>query len=394
MGGPSQGPESPSTETDGLPSSRPGLRREAFEVALVTTLGLALAMALAIGFGVVSLPSLITPGGLGPAADLIAKDFGADAVEPELTGYDGQQVYAIARYFPDLDAAAEHLDRPAYRMLRILTPALASVAPPGGPTVVALLAANIMGVGVAIYAGARIIGARGGRPVFAAPAAAVLLLGVATTTVGPVAWGLCVVGLHLALEQRHRAAIAVLVLAALTRETAAVAAACFGAGLWLDGLRLRSAVLYLAPGAAVVAWYGVLTQLVDNAEIPNRTEPLDFLSLDGSAAAVAAAVAGIGLLGTYAWRDTKPISLCTLAFTGWMLLYTDAVLDPIALLRVNGLAIVLGLLGLATFSRMSTSTGEAGGGLSRSHGGGGSTGSPPPGPAATADPGAPPASPP
>lgn len=319
---------------------------EAARLALVTTVGLALAVTLALTAGGVSLSSLITPGGLGPSAEVVAEDFGADAVDPVLTGYDGQQVYAIAREFPDLDAAAESLDRPTYRMLRVLVPAVASVAPAGEPTVIALLALNVAGLGIAVYAGARILESCGGRAAMAVPAAAVLLLGVATSTVEPVAWGLTMVGLRFALQERHRAALLVLVLAALSRETAAVAAAGIGAGLWLDGTPLRRAVLYGVPGLTVLAWYGVLSQLIDDAAIPRRSELLGFLSLSTRDAAIAAAVAGLGIFATAVWWPVKAVALPALLFTGWMAVYTVDVLDPIALLRVNGLAVLLGVLGV------------------------------------------------
>jgi hypothetical protein len=313
---------------------------------LVTILALGVALAAAFASGSLTLVELLTPGGLGPAAPLIVEDFGPDHVDPDLTGYDGQQVYAIARQFPDLDAASESLDKPAYRMLRIVPPAIASIAPPGAPTVLALLVLNVLGIGAGVYAGARLVERAGGPPLLAVPAAAVLLLGVATTTVGPVAWGLTMLGIDLALRRKHTAAVAILLLAALSRETAAFAAGCIGVGLWLDGVPVRRAAMYLAPGISVLAWYAALTRLVDDAGIPTRSDPLAFLALDGAEAALVAAVAAIGAAGALAWWRYKAVALCALAFTSWIVVYTEDVLDPIAILRVNALPIMLGVLGV------------------------------------------------
>lgn len=333
-------PEAPRAPATAAQPSPPAV------AALLATVSLSLASAIALAGGALSIPSLVTPGGLGPAADVIEADFGADAVPPDHTGYDGQQVYAIARELPDLDAAATQLDRPGYRMLRILPPALASIAPAGAATVLTLLALNIAAFGLAVYAGGRLLARVGANPMYALPAAGVLLLGVASTGVEPLAWGFTLLGLELALDGRHGRAIALLVLAALSRETAAVAAACIGCGLLLRGTPLRVSAGYLVPGASVVAWYLAVSQVVDGT-IPSRFEPLGFRDLTTTHALLAGGVALLGVCGVIAWRDHLPIALCSLAFTAWMLVYTVDVLDPIALLRVNGLAIVLGVLGLA-----------------------------------------------
>jgi len=316
------------------------------ETALVATFALTVAVVVALSAGTLPISSLITPGGLGPAAGVIEADFGPDAVRPDHTGYDGQQVYAIARELPDLRAAARHLDRPAYRMLRILPPLIASPAPPGAPTVLALLGVNVAAFGIAVFAGGRLLQRVGVHPMYATPAAGVLLLGVASTGVEPLAWALTLLGLDLALDGRHRRAIALLVLAALSRETAAVASVCIGLGLLLRGRSVRISGSYLLPGAAVVAWYVAVSRVVDGT-IPSRFDLLGLRELTTTHSLIAGVVALLGVWGVIGWRDHLPIALCSLAFTAWMLAYTADVLDPIALIRVNGLAIVLGGLGIA-----------------------------------------------
>lgn len=318
---------------------------EPARLAAVAGFGLALALTVAVASGVISLVSLITPGGGGPSAAVISEDLGPQWVANDLTGYDGQQVYAIARYFPDLPAASEHLDAPAYRLLRILSPAVASAAPSGEPTIIALLATNIAGFALAVYAGARLLHRRCDRAWVALPAAGVLLLGVATTTDGPVAWGLTIAALGCAVRGQHRWAAVILVLAALSRETAAVAALCIGAGCLFQGVPVRRAAWYASPLVAVGLWYLALSRLVDS-HIPSRIDPFGFLSLDARSALVALGTALVGLFGAWRWRDLPPVALCSLAFTGWMVLYTPAILDPLALLRVNALPLLLGVLAL------------------------------------------------
>lgn len=311
----------------------------------VAVLALTLALAFAVVSGVVPLATLITPGGGGPSAAVVAEDLGSQWVANDLTGYDGQQVYAIARYFPDLTAASEHLDAPKYRLLRILSPSIASIAPNGEPTIIALLALNIAGFGLAVWGGARLLDRQGNRAWLALPAAGVLLLGVATTTDGPVSWGLTTVALGSAIGGRHRWAVSLLVLAALARETTVVAALCIGAGCALQGLPLRRAAWYAAPALVVGVWYVALSGMVES-RIPTRVEPLGFMSLDAGAAVVAFATAMIGMYGAWRWRDQPAVALCSLVFTFWMVVYTTDILDPLALLRVNALPLVLGILAL------------------------------------------------
>jgi hypothetical protein len=131
-------------------------------VLCVAVLGLAL-LALLVS-GALQVHQLVTPGGQGPSAQVIAEDFGANAIDPETTGYDGQQSYAIARAFPDLDAAAEHTDSPRYRMLRILPAVVAAPLPAGAPTALGLLAVNLVGFGLTVCAGARILDRQGVSP--------------------------------------------------------------------------------------------------------------------------------------------------------------------------------------------------------------------------------------
>lgn len=89
-------------------------------LAAMVVAGLGIAVWATVASGMLPLTAFITPGPEGPAASLIVEDFGAGAFHGSETGYDGQQAYPIARFFPDLEAAAPHTDAPRYRMLRVL----------------------------------------------------------------------------------------------------------------------------------------------------------------------------------------------------------------------------------------------------------------------------------
>jgi hypothetical protein len=132
-------------------------------MALTSAAALGAACAALLATGTRSAASFLDPGGLGPSAAIICRDFGPAAVPAGQTGYDGQRFYAVARFFPDLTRAAHYLDAPHYRLLRIGAPALASVAGRGTALVVALLALNVLGVGLAVGALAD-LARRHGRP--------------------------------------------------------------------------------------------------------------------------------------------------------------------------------------------------------------------------------------
>lgn len=324
-----------------------------FPLAVIVVVAVSASLSVLLLSGGMTPEALITPGGRGPAAPLIRADFGDEAVDPELSGYDGQQVYAIAREFPDLPAAAQWLDSPRYRMLRVVPPAVASVAPPGTATVLALLVLNVAGLGLAVHAGGRLLEHVGRSPHFAAPAGVVLLLGVATTTIEPVAWGLTLVGLSFAVDGRHRPAVLALTIAALTRETTVVAAAAVGGGLWWSGVPLRRVVPYALPSAVVLAWYVALGAIVGGG-LPARADAFGFLRIDSPATGgIVVLVAALGALAVHQWRDHPPVAACAAAFTGWLLIYTTDILDPLALLRVNGLPVFLGILAVGRLRRES-----------------------------------------
>lgn len=98
--------------------------------------------------------ALLLPGGRGPSASAIHADFPHERLDHEI-GSDGQQFYAIARDPLHPGRVATDLDRPQYRLQRILYPALAwltAAGRNGTPLVLALLAVNLLAIGVGTMA--------------------------------------------------------------------------------------------------------------------------------------------------------------------------------------------------------------------------------------------------
>jgi hypothetical protein len=321
-------------------------------LALSTSLLILLTVGCLLGVGAVEAHDLITPGGRGPSAEVIAQDFGAEAVDPAATGYDGQQTYAIARHFPDLQAAAEQTDSGRYRMLRILPAVLAWPMPSGTPTVLALLVSGIIGFGLAVWATARLLESKGVPARLAPVACAPLLIGVFGSTTEPLAWGLALAALDLVRRDRHREAVALFALAALSRETTVVAAGLAGLSTLIRHPRagLRVAPWYGVPAALALAWFLFLTDHV-GGRWPGRTDPLAFLELDAGGLVVPAVVFALGVIGTVAWSDELALALPCAAFTAWMTVYTTNILDDAALIRVNAFPIILGLLAMVRLAQ-------------------------------------------
>lgn len=184
----------------------------------------------------------------------------ADLPDPVLTGdygHDGQQFYVIARTFPHLTDAQGHVDNLRYRARRIVFPVVVSPFPAGAATVWAMVAVNLLAVGAAAIAIAR-LGRRVGAPVWVGLVAGLtpaLLESVAGGLGDALAFALALWGVVL-WRRRTAWAVVLFTVAALTRETTLVVPlACLVVG---SGRR-RWAMLapfgvYLAWMAVVAAW--------------------------------------------------------------------------------------------------------------------------------------------
>jgi hypothetical protein len=335
-------------------STGTGTRRwqppEPVAMAVTSAAALGAACAALLATGTRSAAAFLDPGALGPSAAIIRRDFGPGAVPAGRTGYDGQQFYAIARFFPHLTRAARYLDAPRYRLLRIGAPALASVAGRGPALVVALVALNVVGVGLAVGALAD-IARRHGRPAWigylAVPA---LLEGLTVSTPEPLAAGLALTALCAADRGRHGRAVLLLVAAALVRESGAVVALAAAAGLILSRVRPRWTVLvgYLVPAAVLLAWSEVLGSIVGGSTlVAQRFAPLGLLRASTPSIALGVGALLLAALGAWWWRDVAVAWPVAAVFGAWILVYTAETSDWLALPRAAAPALVLGLAATA-----------------------------------------------
>jgi hypothetical protein len=323
--------------------------------AVVLMCGLALGFAVLLGSGLLSADDLLVRGELGPSEALIAKDFGPGG-NPGMTGFDGQQTYAIAREFPHLDRAVPAVDNPRYRMLRILQPAIASLAPAGTALVVALLALGILGCGLAAFAVGVFAERYGHHPRAGWLVGLSLVSSIAVTTVDALAYGLGLAAAMLADRSRIVAATILFAGAALTRESGVVIAAATALALF-SRLRWRAVPLAVVPAAVLLGWYVALGQIV-SGELPQRAEFGGVLHVDASIAILSAIVWLLCVAAAITWRDTRVLCAIASAFVLWTLVYTRDVLDfgMIGVFRVNAPIVALGVAGLISLKHAREST--------------------------------------
>lgn len=231
------------------------------------------------------LTSVLTPGRESPAAPVIRRDF---PKAPLLhsggndKGNDGQYFYVVARSPFEPEETAEHIDRPRYRLQRILYPLLAWAAHPGGGgtgLVVALLAVNAFGVFLGCAAVAGFAASRGRTPRWGLAYCLVpgTFVAMRISTADGLAAGLALLALLLLEREKRLEATIAATAAALTKETALLVVLGGGGALWL--LRREVPVAFLAlPVAGVVAWWSALRVLVPRvttAEVTEFRRPLE-----------------------------------------------------------------------------------------------------------------------
>jgi hypothetical protein len=198
---------------------------------------------------------------------------------PAGVGHDGQQFYAIARQPMHPAAAARNLDRPRYRLQRILSPVLAwALHPTGGGAGLAIAVWLVAWLGaVAVgFGGARLIESLGGGDATSARAA--LLLPVVPGVVASVglaipdalALGLALLAIDTDLRGRSRSAVALGVLAVLAKESLLLV--LLGWVIWRG---VRSCWLVLVPAGVAAAWWLALRlMLPDTPNASHEFEPV------------------------------------------------------------------------------------------------------------------------
>lgn len=198
-----------------------GRARDVVKWSLLATLVAGTIVVLSAAGNQSPLVSLVSPGADGPSAVAVRHDFPTANLPPG-TGHDGQQSYAIARQPLDPLAAAEHLDRPRYRLQRIAYPLAAwALHPSGGPNlVVAMFAVGLISVFFGCWATGTLASARGAPAWSAAIFAAVPgnLVALRISTADAMALAFAAAAVALAERDRPWLAVASATVAVLAKE--------------------------------------------------------------------------------------------------------------------------------------------------------------------------------
>ncbi len=303
-----------------------------------------------------------------PSRPFIEQDF-TDVFLTADYGHDGQQFYVLAATFPNLEEGVPYLDIPNYRARRIVFPAMASLFPRGPALAWALYALNVLSVGAAAAALARIAHQLSLSPLLAlaVPLNPAMIESVVGSLADAMAFALALWGVALWRSQRW-AAVALITLAVLTRETTVFAAI---AVLVVD--RSRRALPMLIP-VAIAAGFSQWLKLV----LPGAGTPLpnaNFLSPTGSLGVpfggmsrvgltsgdtvVLVIVAAIGAFGSWHLRRVVPVLVCWFLADVLVLMVSDEAITGRFLngTRVIPLAVPLGALGIAHWRRTKRSNG-------------------------------------
>lgn len=305
---------------------------------LVALFGLTLAA------GAVQPADMLLPGDLALAAPVIREDFPSKTLPPT-GGYDGQQYYAIAAVLPDLDAASQYLDSPRYRLERILAPAVASLAPRGTATLLALLGLNILGAALACGALAELCAASGLWPGLGALALIPLTVALFTTTIDPLAVGLAFVGLALVERRSWRAAAVCFALAALTREAVAVYVVAVALVVAIQHRSWRAGTVLVASVTPLALWHAYLAQRIGGT-FQSKTGLLAVASAPWTDIAVTAGCVTLCLIGACAWRARPAIAAVAVVSAAQVPFLAADILDWAALPRVTALGVALGVVAL------------------------------------------------
>lgn len=255
--------------------------------------------------------NMLLPGRSGPSVDAIVADIPEADLAPG-RGHDGQQFYAVARGPMHLDEAAQHLDRPRYRLQRPLFPILAwALHPAGGGTglVVALVAVGTAGVLLAGAAAGALSTSLGGGawPALVVAALPGSYVSLRITVADTLALGFVLGALWAVGSRRDRLGVAAAVAAVLTKESMLLL-------LVAHALTRRTRASIRAAAASLVAtagWWLALRVLVDGdgPQVKEFTWPLggilvyvdEWLAGENLVGA-AMAIGSFALAGVALWR--------------------------------------------------------------------------------------------
>lgn len=327
-------------------TGRPDIRLSAPAKAAVTAAVVWVAVYAVLALAGQHPSELLVPGSQGSGGEVMVDDFGRDLI-PDRLSHDGQQVYLIARFFPDLDAGADVVGGARFRMGRILLPALAAPGGTGTPIVVLLQLWSVVGVAAGSYGLALALRAAGRRADLGIVFAVAAATGMVALVNEPLAYGLLFLGVGLLMDGKERPALVALVLACLARETIAVFVVAVAVARYLRG-RSRREALVAATILPAVAWALALRTFTPPSETP--LEALAFLSLDGARTIDllgAAACAALAAFAAWAWRRTPELLALSAVSLAWFLVFhpSSYAFESITRLSIPAVALALAAVG-------------------------------------------------
>lgn len=283
----------------------------------------------------------------GQGSEVIVRDFGPEHLRPD-TPFDGQYIYVAARLLPDLDAIADSLHEADYRLVRILHPLLASPAPTGTPTILALQLWNLVGVGLFAVATADMLRRHNQNPSWAvAGTLAAFALSLLLTTSEPLAFGLGMAGLCLVDRRQLTWAIPLLALAGLTRESALTFAAAAAALVWARRSHALAIWVLVAAALPTAAWWMYVQSITERSRTP--LGPLGILQMGSQPwddTLVSAFMLCAIALSVVAWRDVPPLFWLAVSFAAWIPLYEGFAFKMVNLPRLSSPSLALAVIGV------------------------------------------------
>ena len=200
----------------------------------------------------------------------------------QMQGHDGRFFFIQANdpWVADPETNASVLDRPLYRSQRMLYPVLAGGGGLFGPETIvwSMLVVNLIALGIGTWVTALIAIQMGGSPWWGFSFA--LNLGFISEIIisgaGVVAAAAAFGAVLMFMRGRVSLGIALLALAALSREAMLIAAAGSAIWLWMEKRRRDAAVAAVVPGLAVLAWAVYLRTRIGEGSVVAQVQEIGF----------------------------------------------------------------------------------------------------------------------
>lgn len=196
----------------------------------------------------------------------------------QMQGHDGRFFFIQANdpWVTDPGTHADIMDRPLYRSQRMLYPVLAGGAGLLGPETIvwSMLVVNLIALGIGTWITALIAIEMGGSPLWGLAFA--LNLGFVSEIIisgaGIVAAAAAFGAVLMFMRDRIPFGIALLALAALSREAMLIAAAGTAVWLWMEKRRKPAVMTALVPGLIVLAWAFYLRLRIEGSVVAEVKE--------------------------------------------------------------------------------------------------------------------------